>query len=170
MPERQAAVAALATTGSDAPTAALSKQLVALEAGTLPNAMAVDVLAAAEVRPELQAHAEAFRASLAAKGSLGAWVLCEEGGDAERGRQIVNYHSAAACLRCHMVEGTGGHAAPSLAGVGSRHDRRGLVASLVDPNASVAEGFGPVSAMPAMGTMLTPAEVRDVVEYLATLK
>ena len=44
------------------------------------------------------------------------------------------------------------------------------MASLVDPNASVAEGFGPVSAMPAMGTMLTPAEVRDVVEYLATLK
>jgi HEAT repeat protein/mono/diheme cytochrome c family protein len=170
MPERQAAVAALATTGSDAATAALSKQLVALEAGTLPNAMAVDVLAAAEVRPELQARAEAFRASLAAKGSLGAWVLCEEGGDAERGRRIVNFHSAAACLRCHMVEGTGGHAAPSLAGVGSRHDRRGLVASLVDPNASVAEGFGPVSAMPAMGTMLTPAEVRDVVEYLATLK
>jgi mono/diheme cytochrome c family protein len=69
-----------------------------------------------------------------------------------------------------MVEGTGGHAAPSLAGVGSRHDRRGLVASLVEPNASVAEGFGPVSAMPAMGTMLTPAEMRDVVEYLATLK
>jgi quinoprotein glucose dehydrogenase len=170
MPERQAAVAALATTGSDAATAALSKQLVALEAGTLPNAMAVDVLAAAEVRPELRARAEAFRASLAAKGSLGAWVLCEEGGDAERGRRIVNFHSAAACLRCHMVEGTGGHAAPSLAGVGSRHDRRGLVASLVDPNASVAEGFGPVSAMPAMGTMLTPAEVRDVVEYLATLK
>jgi mono/diheme cytochrome c family protein len=155
MPERQAAVAALATSGSDAATAALSKQLVALEAGTLPNAMA---------------RAEAFRASLAAKGSLGAWVLCEEGGDAERGRRIVNFHSAAACLRCHMVEGTGGHAAPSLAGVGSRHDRRGLVASLVDPNASVAEGFGPVSAMPAMGTMLTPAEVRDVVEYLATLK
>jgi mono/diheme cytochrome c family protein len=69
-----------------------------------------------------------------------------------------------------MVEGTGGHAAPSLAGVGGRYDRRGLVASLVDPNAKVAEGFGPVSSMPAMGSMLTPAEVRDVVEYLATLK
>jgi hypothetical protein len=51
MPERQAAVAALATTGSDAATAALSKQLVALEAGTLPNAMAVDVLAAGRSAP-----------------------------------------------------------------------------------------------------------------------
>jgi hypothetical protein len=29
------------------------------------------------------------------------------------------------------------------------------------------DGMG---SMPAMGSMLTPAEVRDVVEYLATLK
>jgi len=97
-------------------------------------------------------------------------VLALEGGDAERGRQVVNFNSAAACLRCHMVEGTGGHAAPALAGVAGRHDRKGLVLSLVDPNASVAEGFGAVSSMPAMGTMLTPREVRDVVEYLSTLR
>jgi quinoprotein glucose dehydrogenase len=93
-----------------------------------------------------------------------------EGGDADRGRQVVNFHSAAACLRCHMVEGTGGHAAPALAGVAGRHDRTGLVLSLVDPNAAVAQGFGTVSSMPAMGTVLTPREVRDVVEYLSTLR
>jgi hypothetical protein len=69
-----------------------------------------------------------------------------------------------------MVEGTGGHAALSLAGVANRCDRKGLLNSLADPNVQVAQGFGPISAMPAMGTVLTPREVRDVVEYLGTLK
>jgi len=54
--------------------------------------------------------------------------------------------------------------------VATRHDRKGLLLSLVAPNAHVAEGFGPVSAMPAMGTLLTPRELRDVVAYLETLK
>jgi putative membrane-bound dehydrogenase-like protein len=170
VPEQQAALAALAALGTPGAEAAIGARLDALGGGTLPPALAVDVLAAADARDALKPRADALRASLSAKDALGAWVLCEEGGDAERGRRIVNFHSAAACLRCHMVEGTGGHAAPSLAGVGGRYDRRGLVASLVDPNAKVAEGFGPVSSMPAMGSMLTPAEVRDVVEYLATLR
>jgi hypothetical protein len=29
----------------------------------------------------------------------------------------------------------------------------------------VAQGYGPISAMPAMGTVLTPREVRDVVAH-----
>jgi mono/diheme cytochrome c family protein len=41
---------------------------------------------------------------------------------------------------------------------------------VIEPNAFVAQGYGPISAMPAMGTVLTPREVRDVVEYLSTLK
>ena len=111
-----------------------------------------------------------MRAGLERQSRSGIFLLALEGGDAERGRQVVNFHSAAACLRCHQVEGTGGHAAPGLAGVGARHDRAGLLDSLVEPNAKVADGFGPVSSMPAMGTVLTPREVRDVVEYLATLR
>jgi quinoprotein glucose dehydrogenase len=69
-----------------------------------------------------------------------------------------------------MVEGTRGHGALSLAGVANRRDRKGLLNSLVDPNVQVVQGFGPISAMPAMGILLTPREVRDVVEYLGTLK
>lgn len=52
----------------------------------------------------------------------------------------------------------------------NRHDRQGLLQSLVDPNAKVAQGFGTTSAMPAMDALLTPREIRDVVAYLSTLK
>jgi putative membrane-bound dehydrogenase-like protein len=168
--ERQAAVAALAALGTDGARTLVRAQLDALEAGRAEPGMALDIADAAAADPTCAARVAALRAKLDADTPLGAWVMALEGGDAERGRQVVNFHSAAACLRCHMVEGTGGHAAPALAGVAGRHDRAGLVLSLVDPNAAVAQGFGTVSSMPAMGTVLTPREVRDVVEYLSTLR
>jgi mono/diheme cytochrome c family protein len=168
--ERQAAVGALAALGSDGARVLVRAQLATLESGSAEPGMSLDIVEAAAADPACADRVAALRAKLDADKPLGAWVLALEGGDAERGRQVVNFNSAAACLRCHMVEGTGGHAAPALAGVAGRHDRKGLVLSLVDPNASVAEGFGAVSSMPAMGTMLTPREVRDVVEYLSTLR
>ena len=69
-----------------------------------------------------------------------------------------------------VLAGGGGHAAPSLEGVAKRYDRTGLLESLIVPNAKVAAGFGPVSAMPAMPALLTPREMRDVVAYLSTLR
>jgi mono/diheme cytochrome c family protein len=54
--------------------------------------------------------------------------------------------------------------------VAKRYDRTGLLESLIVPNAKVAAGFGPVSAMPTMTKLLTPSEVRDVVAYLSTLR
>jgi quinoprotein glucose dehydrogenase len=141
-----------------------------MTAGTLSRELAIDVIDAVATRPGLTDQAAAWTSNLTANDKLGNWLLALEGGYVERGRQVVNFNSPAACLRCHMVEGTGGHAAPSLAGVANRYDRRGMLLSLVEPNAQVAQGFGPISAMPGMGTVLTPRGVRDVVEYLGTLK
>ncbi len=170
VPEQQAAIRALAQVDTPAARAAMAAQADRLASGTLPRALQVDVIEVVEATPALLDRASTWRASLPADDANAAWLICLEGGDADAGRHIVNYHSAAACLRCHTVEGTGGHAAPPLAGTATRHDRMGLLLSLVSPNAQVAEGFGPVSAMPAMGTLLTPREMRDVVEYLTTLK
>jgi quinoprotein glucose dehydrogenase len=170
VPERQAAVVTYGALSGPEADAVLDGLVTQLLAGSLQPALAVDVMEAASTRPALAAKVNAYRDGLAAKDKLAPWLLCLDGGDAERGRQVVNYNSAAQCLRCHMIEGTGGHAAPGLAGVANRYDRKGLLASLIDPNAFVAQGFGPVSSMPAMGTVLTPREMRDVVEYLSTLK
>jgi quinoprotein glucose dehydrogenase len=168
--EKQAAIAAIGASEGAAADAALADLVTSMTAGTLPPALAIDVIDAVATRPKLKNQAAAWSTNLTANDKLGTWLLALEGGDVERGRQVVNFNSAAACLRCHMVEGTGGHAAPSLAGVANRYDRRGMLLSIVEPNAQVAQGFGPISSMPAMGTVLTPREVRDVVEYLGTLK
>lgn len=80
------------------------------------------------------------------------------------------YQSSAACLRCHAVAGVGGHAGPALDGVGSRLDRHALLQSLLEPQAIVTAGYGTISAMPAMGPLLTPREMRDLVAYLESLK
>jgi quinoprotein glucose dehydrogenase len=170
VPERQAALAALAALETPAADKVLAAQAEELEKGTIAAEIALDVYEAAAARPDLAEAPARIRAGAEKRSSAGLFALALQGGDADRGRQVVNFHSAAACLRCHQVEGTGGHAAPSLAGVAARYDRQGLLDSLIAPNAKVAEGFGPVSSMPAMGTMLTPREVRDVVEYLATLR
>jgi mono/diheme cytochrome c family protein len=55
-------------------------------------------------------------------------------------------------------------------GVGSRLTRQQLLEALVAPNARIAPGFHAPSAMPPMGSILSRREIRDVVEYLSTLK
>ena len=96
------------------------------------------------------------------------WAAALDGGDPARGRQLVEHHASAACVRCHIVEGRGGIAGPSLMGVGERLSRRELLQSIIDPQTVVAEGYGTMSAMPEMRDVLTPFEARDIVAYLAT--
>ena len=51
----------------------------------------------------------------------------------------------AQCIRCHKIGGQGGEAGPDLTQVAKRHDRAGLLESLIDPNAKIAANFGSVS-------------------------
>ncbi|MEE2940667.1 MAG: hypothetical protein VX460_09815 [Planctomycetota bacterium] len=71
-----------------------------------------------------------------------AWLMCLEGGDAERGRVIFTSKSETACLRCHVVGEEGGsEAGPALDGVGDRLTREELLRSVVEPNAQIAAGY-----------------------------
>ncbi|MFM7261806.1 MAG: c-type cytochrome, partial [bacterium] len=67
---------------------------------------------------------------------------------------------------------SGGNAAPPLDGVASRGDARYILHSLVNPNERIVDGYANAgaSAMPSMSSVLTDAEIRDVVAYLKTLK
>jgi quinoprotein glucose dehydrogenase len=167
--ERQAAVRALASIQSTDADAQISALANALRDGSLDPALQLDVWEAASKRASCTAALDAWRSKVDPKDPLAAYLVCLEGGDVERGRRIVAGHVGAQCLRCHALGTGGGHAGPSLDGVSKRHDRRGLLESLVVPNAKLAEGFGPTSAMPTMTALLTPREMRDVIAYLSSL-
>ncbi len=170
LPERQAAIRSMQHLKDAAAAKALRRLAEGLQAGTLEPALQLDVLETAAKAEATSEAIKVWKEGQAARGALAEHLICLEGGDAARGAAIVSGHVGAQCLRCHALAGGGGHAGPSLEGVALRHDRIGLLQSLVEPGAKVAEGFGPTSAMPAMGVLLTPREIRDVVAYLSSLR
>jgi len=91
--------------------------------------------------------------------------------ESARGQDIFLKHQTAACSRCHQVEGQGGVIGPALDGIGGRKGKDYLLESLIEPGASIAEGYpGEVSPMPPMNLLLTDQEIQDVLAYLQTLK
>ena len=217
--EKQSALGTLGNLNEPGVDELLAQWLDALLAGKVELPLQADLLAAAEKResPELKRRLEAYEAQLASAGDLAPFRVALAGGDAEEGRKIFFEHTAASCLRCHKVDGTGGEVGPDLTGIASRVDREHLLESLVLPNKTIAEGFESItvttrdglsyagvtrgeteteltlnspedgimtikkseitgrrqglSAMPeGLPLMLTKTEIRDLVEYLASLK
>jgi quinoprotein glucose dehydrogenase len=170
VPERQAAIRSLASIQSPEADTELATLATSLLDGSLAPALQLDVSEAYLSRASKENPVAAWKAAQSSADPLAPFMICIEGGDAERGRRVLNGHAGAQCLRCHALAGGGGHAAPSLEGVARRYDRKGLLESLIVPNAKIAPGFGPTSAMPTMSVLLTPREIRDVVAYLSTLQ
>ena len=56
---------------------------------------------------------------------------------------------------------------PPLDGIAGRKDEDYLRESLIDPQATIAEGYSSdVSPMPPFGVLLSPQELEDVLAYL----
>ncbi|MDZ4830324.1 MAG: PVC-type heme-binding CxxCH protein [Phycisphaerae bacterium] len=170
--ERQSAIIALGETGGSESESLIGEVLSRLEQGQLEPALRVDLLkaAAAHEQSTLATRAAAWLAAQDGVSRFKRFDVAIEGGDARRGYDVVHFHTSATCLKCHTVAGTGGDAAPKLDGVATRLERAKLLESLIQPGAVVAAGFGQTSAMPSMSDILTLEELRDVVEYLSTLK
>ncbi len=154
-------------------------------------------------------------AALSAKGGLAKWSYALAGGDAAAGKKVFEENLSANCMACHRIGEEGSNVGPPLTAVGKK-GRDYLLQSLIEPQASIAPGYGmmtltkkdgsslagalveekdgtltlqmpdgskatvaaadiatktpPVSAMPPMGEILKPRELRDVLEYLSSLK
>ncbi|MFO0893304.1 MAG: c-type cytochrome, partial [Isosphaeraceae bacterium] len=132
----------------DAPGAEQRLAALVTRVGTKSSepGLALDFLEAARSRgtPALRKAVEGVEAGLSAGDPLASFRICLEGGDAGRGSVIFTNHPRAQCVRCHRAAGQGGSAGPDLAGVATRHDRQGLLRSLVDPDAAIAQGFATV--------------------------
>jgi quinoprotein glucose dehydrogenase len=223
-PEKQAVVAALR--GRDEPAArSLLKDLVTrLASRQLDAGLKLDVFEVAGESTD-PAVGEALKNYLKTGGKgapkLAApglpYELLTEGGDAARGKALVNGHLAANCTACHRIDSDeGSEVGPMLRDIGAQRTKAELAESLVEPSAKIVPGFGiesivlkdgtilagsvlketaqtldfkladgktqkvavaaiasrspPVSVMPPMLGILTPAEIRDVVAYLSGLK
>ncbi len=137
--------------------------------GIAPTALHVEIEEAASGRSE--SSIEFLRSLHGVEEDPGdSYDSAIEGGDAALGRELVRYHNAGACLRCHAIDGHGGTAGPDLAAVGSRLDREAILESIISPSSIITEGYGDTSPMPDMTQHLTPRQVRDIVEYLASLR
>lgn len=219
--ERQRAVAGLAVVPAKSAGEALdhfAQNFAA--AAVVPPELRLDVLDALKAArtPARDAAVARYEAGVP-RDPVGKFRDALNGGDADRGRDIFFGHTAAQCVRCHVVNGVGGVAGPDLSKVAAKYPektREHFVESLALPNAKIAEGYAavtftladgrtvagviqsetkatvtvltpdgkkvaiptediesrttPTSPMPAMDRTLTPREVRDLVEYLTTLK
>ena len=213
--EKQSAIGVLGKLSSPAARTEVDALVASLNAGSLPSALQLDVIEAAQKTSS--SVAKLARVQKATPSPDQPALLYPEalatGGSVTAGRQVVMQHPAAQCVRCHTVAGGTANVGPPLTGIGSRMSRAEIVQSLLDPNARIAPGFGVVSltlksgekidgvlkaetpasltialekgerivptaqiatrsaaasAMPPMGALLQPRQIRDVVEFLAT--
>ena len=110
--------------------------------------------------------------------------LTAEPGDPARGRAIVVDRTRGLCLLCHSGPFPDqlfqGNLSPGLAGAGSRYsaaelrlriaDGRRLNPATIMPSYYVTDGVNRVGAAWRRRTILSAAEIEDVVAYLVTLK
>lgn len=214
--EQQSALGALGGISSPEASAALTRMLDGVSAGTVAAAVQLDVLEAARATKSepLQARLDKLGVGRSLENLAKVFpAALTNGGNVARGRQVVLQHPAAQCTRCHIVGQGASTVGPSLNGVGARLSREELLQSLIDPSAKIAPGFGQVSvtlrngqkfegvlreenettmsiedptrgmqrinkadvatssnavsAMPPMGLLLQPREIRDVIEAMA---
>ncbi|MDA0934847.1 MAG: HEAT repeat domain-containing protein [Planctomycetota bacterium] len=168
---RQAAVRALASPGLPSATRAASLRGLLDGFGALSSDIRLDVVEVAMgMAGSDGALDEALAGAVGGAGGVEAlWPLTLDGGDAARGRDIFVNRADVSCQRCHAVAGVGGTLGPALDDIGSRSTPEEILQSLLDPAAKVREGYPP--AMPAVvRAALKPAEVRDLVAYLRSLR
>lgn len=170
--EKQAAIDGLARIASPEASAAILNLAMKLLLGDLSGELSLEVLEAVSASEDPAVRAWRERTLEADESGWGDAHVASllSGGDAERGRRAFNAGSAVSCIRCHTVGGGGGEAGPDLSDVGSRLTREHLLRSLLDPNAELAEGYSLPSAMPPVAPHLSRRQIRDLVEYLTTLR
>ena len=218
--EKKAAYRALGFSRHATADTLILGQLRALDAGTVPAAVQLELLTAAGRRDHAgikEFLAQRDAAVAASTDPLAAYRVTLAGGDASRGKRIFETQPVLAYIRCHRAGGEGGDAGPNLADAGAKNTREQILESIVKPNAKIAPDFDTIvvtlkggdvaagivaqetadtltlrntdnkvvevkksdiakresapSGMPEIyGAILTPTQLRDVVEYVASLK
>ena len=150
--EQQAAISALAAIKQEKATQSLLKLLDDLLNKKLAPALQLDVLEAVQDIPAAQEKLAAWQSRLPVGDLVAPYLVCLEGGDVARGKDLFANHTAAQCMRCHKVSGGGGLAGPELSKVAQRLQRDKILESMVNPSAEIASGYGVASVTLKDGT------------------
>ncbi len=78
-----------------------------------------------------------------------------------RGKQLFQQNK---CIECHTINGKGGAVGPNLSNVGARRSRDYIIQQIKDP-----KSHNPNTQMPSFKD-LTDQDIKDLVDYLASLK
>ena len=143
--EKQLTIKTLGTIDKAEAGKLIAQQVRQLTAKKLDSGLALDVVMAAEASksPEAKKALAAFRAKLPKDDPFAEWnVLCETGGNVEKGKAAFYGHGVAQCQRCHTMHGVGADVGPELGAIGKDFDAKYLLRSLVNPGAEVATGYG----------------------------
>jgi quinoprotein glucose dehydrogenase len=114
-----------------------------VEGQPLDPALELDVLEASRVRDDerIKNYLLRYKTNLPPNVKTAAYHWTLAGGNVENGKRIFIEHPAAACYRCHAVDGAGGEVGPPMDGIASRVTPDHILEAIVDPNAKIAEGF-----------------------------
>jgi len=103
--------------------------------------------------------------------------LAGQVGDVSRGREVLVDRQRGDCLSCHKISAVTtvadqGGIGPALDGIGSRYSEGQLRQMLVDAKVYFPDAIMPSYYNPGPGepSILTAAEVEDLIAYLKTLK
>ena len=169
LPEKQAVVAFLKDRKDEASAKLIRDLAGRLAARKLDAGLKLDVylLARDSADPALAPSLRSYLAS-GSKTSLRLaspdlpYDVLTDGGDATRGREIVNGHLAANCTACHRIESDeGSEVGPLLRQVGAQRTRLEIAESLVEPSAKIVAGFGIETLTLKDGTQVAGSVVKE---------
>jgi quinoprotein glucose dehydrogenase len=114
-----------------------------VEGEPLAPELELDVLEASLARSDerIKTYLGRYQTNLPPNSKTAAFHWALAGGDPANGRKLFIEHPAAACYRCHAVEGAGGEVGPKMDGIAGRVTPNHLLEAIVEPNAKIAEGF-----------------------------
>jgi quinoprotein glucose dehydrogenase len=152
--ERQSAWDVLATIESPTATKVIRDGVDRWLAGNFPIDTLLNLREAAEGRVdpkltnELVSKLESFRLTdaHAAKFTSSSSITKQYadsmvGGNVARGKDLFKNRSQLSCVRCHRVGENGGEVGPVLSDIGVTKNSEYLMEAIVDPNATIAQGF-----------------------------
>ena len=169
IPEKQAVVAALRGRDEAGSVKLLQELVDRLAARKLDAGLKLDVfkLARESSSTDVAAALKKYLAITTSGGlkmaSAGMpYDLLTDGGDATRGKAIINGHLGANCIACHRVDtDEGSEVGPSLRKVGAERTKLEIAESLVEPSAKIVQGFGIEMIVLKDGTTLAASVTKE---------